>query len=235
MKKPLIGVTINYDESTFIYSVNQTYVKSVSKAGGIPVLISYTNEDDVDALAKRLDGFVFTGGPDMDPAFFGEEPVPGIGSINPTRDNFEMKLVAAVMKTGKPILAICRGCQLLNVACGGTLIQDIYSQYKADNLIKHVQAAPRWHASHSVNLMPNTKFAEVFPGKTTIKVNSFHHQAIKELAPGWIIAAQAPDGIIEAAEATNYPFLLAAQWHPECFFEFTDFDLLFKKFVKACK
>ena len=235
MKKPLIAITQNFNETEFTYGIAKTYVESVKKAGGIPVLLTFIDDKDLDQLVKRFDGFIFTGGPDMEPNYFGEQPVPALGTITPSRDHFEVQLAKAVLKSGKPILGICRGCQVMNVVCGGTLIQDLPSQYKVDNLIKHVQSAPRWHASHAVELVPGTKLAECFPGETTIRVNSYHHQAIKDLAPNWVVSAKAPDGVIEAAEATDYPYLMAIQWHPETFFDYTNFDAVFKKFIKVCK
>lgn len=235
MKKPLIGITQNYDENAMSYSLARTYVESVKKAGGLPVLLTYVKEEDLEELVQNLDGIVFSGGPDLEPALYSEEPVPALGGIAPTRDNFEMALAKAVISAGKPILGICRGCQLMNVACGGTLYQDLPSQYKEGDLLKHVQSAPRWHGSHSVELVPGTKLAECFPGETNIRVNSYHHQAIKDLAPGWKVSAKAPDGIIEAAESIEYPFLMAIQWHPETFYDFNNFDSVFKKFIEVCK
>lgn len=235
MKKPLIAITQNYDEEKMGYNIARTYVESVKKAGGLPVLLTYVHTNDLDELVSHFDGFVFSGGPDLEPDLYNEQPVPALGGIAPTRDDFEMALAKAVLKSGKPILGICRGCQLMNVACGGSLYQDMPSQYKEGQLLKHVQQAPRWHGSHSVELVEGTKLAECFPGIKNIRVNSYHHQAIKDVAPGWVVSAKAPDGIIEAAESKEYPFLMAVQWHPETFFDYSNFDSLFQKFIQVCQ
>ena len=216
-----------------MYQSGETYVESVRKAGGIPVLLPHTPED-ADAIAQRLDGLLISGGPDIDPKLFSEQPVPKLGAICPERDTSEYALLQAFMAAGKPILGICRGMQILNVYCGGTLYQDLGSQYTAAPLQKHVQEAPRWFTSHDVSVVQGTKLGEMLQAET-IGVNSYHHQAVKDLAPGFVVTATAYDGVIEAIEKPDHVFCVGIQWHPECMFALTSpFDNVFATFVQAC-
>lgn len=234
MSKPLIGVSLSFNDKDRAYQLAETYIESVKKAGGIPVLLPHTPEDAA-SLAVRCDGLLISGGPDMDPAYFDEQPIPQIGAICPERDESEVALLKAFMDAGKPVLGICRGSQILNVVFGGTLYQDLYSQYKQEAPIKHVQQGPRWYTSHGITVEKGTKLEEIF-GDRHIGVNSFHHQAVKDVAPGFVVAAKAPDGVIEAIEKPDHPFCIGVQWHPECMFEQnTPFDKLFETFIAACR
>ncbi len=232
MKKPLIGIACSFNSKENQYNMGITYVESVKKAGGIPVLLTFVKGDAVAELVEHLDGLLLSGGPDMDPSFFGEEPHPRLGGISPERDVFESEICREAMNRGIPILGICRGCQLINIVAGGNIFQDIPSQ--VSGAIKHGQDAPRWHASHSARLRPGTKLAAIM-GEDTIRVNSYHHQSVKDVAPNWLVSAVATDGVIEAIEDTTHPFRLGIQWHPECFYEYTAFDALFQAFIGACR
>ncbi len=232
MKKPLIGIACSFNSKESQYAMGVTYVESVKKAGGIPVLLTFVNGADVGELLDHLDGLLLSGGPDMDPSFFGEEPHPRLGAISPERDAFEAEICREALKREIPILGICRGCQLVNIIAGGTIVQDIPSQ--VSGAIKHGQDAPRWHASHSARLRPGTKLAAII-GEETIRVNSYHHQSVKEIAPNWVVSAVAPDGVVEAIEDPSHRFRIGIQWHPECFYEYTTFDNVFKTFIEACR
>lgn len=231
MKKPLIGIACSYNSKESQYSMGVTYVESIKKAGGIPVILTFVKGDDVRELLGHLDGLLLSGGPDMDPSFWGEEPHLRLGAISPERDEFEVEICREAIAMELPILGICRGCQVVNVVAGGNLVQDIPAQ--VSGAIKHGQDAPRWHASHSVRIRPETKLAMIMDADK-ISVNSYHHQSVKDVAPNWMVSAMASDGVVEAIEDTTHPFRLGIQWHPECFYEYTAFDALFRAFINAC-
>lgn len=193
--------------------VAEGYSNALAAAGALPLVIPILREEKaLAALAEELDGLVLTGGEDVDPVHFGEEPFPGLGRISPLRDELEIRLVKSFVERDKPVLAICRGIQVLNVALGGSLWQDLPRQWKRP--LQHRQNAPRWHCSHSIHVYEGTKLAEII-GAGPIRVNSFHHQAIKDVAPGLSVAATSADGVIEAVECRSHRFLLGVQWHPE--------------------
>jgi putative glutamine amidotransferase len=195
------------------YSLPQDYVCAVTKAGGQVVILPASDGESAARLAGVLDGILLSGGADLDPSYFGEEPHPHLGHIDPERDEFELALVRAAIEAGTPLLAICRGIQVLNVAMGGTLYQDIQSQVKG--AIKHRQDAPRYHASHKVVVERHSKLAGMV-GAGDVAVNSFHHQAIRNVAPGFFVSARSTDGVIEAIESAHDLFVVGVQWHPEC-------------------
>jgi putative glutamine amidotransferase len=170
----------------------------------------------MERILPLLDGLLLSGGVDIDPVHFGEPPLPGMGEIAPERDAFELDLTKRSIQADLPVLAICRGIQVLNIAAGGNIYQDIPSQLT--DTIKHSQLAPRWYASHQVAVERGTKLAGIFPTEA-IGVNSFHHQAIKNLAPGFKVNAMAPDGIIEGIESNSNKFVVGVQWHPEGMWE----------------
>lgn len=193
--------------------VAKGYTEALAKAGGLPLVIPFLQEKDrIQDLVEELDGLVLTGGEDVDPQWFGEEPCLGLGDVSPERDYLEIPLVRAFVEKDKPILAICRGMQVLNVALGGTLWQDLTRQKK--QVLQHRQNAPRWHLSHHVYIGEGTRLAEIL-GTDPIKVNSFHHQGLKDVAPGLIVSGVSPDGVIEAIESPTHSFILGVQWHPE--------------------
>ncbi|MBX6395573.1 MAG: gamma-glutamyl-gamma-aminobutyrate hydrolase family protein, partial [Alicyclobacillaceae bacterium] len=155
---------------------------------------------------------MLTGGVDVDPAFFGEEPSRGLGEVCPQRDTFEMALVEEAFLRNVPVLAICRGMQVMNVVAGGTLIQDLGSQGRGN--LQHRQKAPRWHGSHRIEVVPGSKLAAIL-GAEELRVNSFHHQAVKDVAPGMQVSATSSDGVVEAIESSLHRFAVGVQWHPE--------------------
>ena len=211
---PIIGLTGNFRDSDC--TLAEGYYQSILKAGGTPLIIpSY---DDIHALINtldHLDGLLLTGGADINPLYLGEEPIKELHSINPRRDRQELLLTKLAADRQIPILGICRGIQTMNAAFGGTLYQDIHMQIEGTR-IKHDQDLERSYASHTVAIEPDSLLHQLF-GTDTIAVNSFHHQAVKEVATGFRVCARSIDGVIEAMESTEYKSMLGVQWHPECF------------------
>ena len=211
---PVIGITGNFSDGQS--AIARGYYESVLHAGGIPFIIPpFSNADILINLLERVDGLIFSGGADINPLYLGEEPIKELHNINPHRDEQELLLARLAANRQIPILGICRGIQVMTAALGGTLFQDIYSQTDQPR-IKHSQELEREYPSHRVSLTPGSTLAKIF-GAESLLVNSFHHQAVKEPAPGFRIAAQAADGVIEAVESTEYKSMIGVQWHPECF------------------
>ena len=214
--KPLIGITstkVSLIPPYYGAYVADGYFTGIAKAGGIPVIIPLVEEEEVwHEILERLDGLIFTGGFDIHPLTYGEDLHPKIGELYPVRDRIEIMAAQYALKLDKPILGICRGCQLLNVVMGGTLYQDINSQRENSSL--HVQTAPREEGTHYLSLDPESRLTEIFQVEH-ILTNSFHHQAIKTLAPGLKKVAEAKDGMIEAFESLNHTFVMGIQFHPE--------------------
>lgn len=203
-----------------------TYVTAVRKAGGVPVILPRVgNEKEARQLLRRVDALIMTGGPDFDPALYGEEILNESVGINASRDTSDLLLIREAVKMGKPVLGICRGMQGINVALGGTLYQDIPTQFPGSN---HRQTVPASKATHRVILEKGSRLSALLGGADTIRVNSFHHQAVKDPAPGLKITGWSEDGIPEALEGKK---ILAVQFHPEGFiFDGQDFFLpVFKK------
>ncbi|EPZ44176.1 gamma-glutamyl-gamma-aminobutyrate hydrolase family protein [Alicyclobacillus acidoterrestris] len=223
MTKPLIGLTGTRQtrQSTLPglplqgVFLSDDYALGIERVDGIPVVIPYlTDEVALGELAKRLDGLVLSGGEDVDPALYGQDPHYGLGEVIAQRDALEIALVQMMRAQRKPILGICRGMQVINVALGGTLYQDLPRQWKGK--IQHSQKAPRNHLSHRVKIDAASRLAACFGGETSIRVNSFHHQAVKDVAKSLRAVAWDPDGLVEGVESTGAdPFTLAVQWHPE--------------------
>lgn len=211
-RSPLIGLSGSLPNGAT--RVLGTYIQSVLKAGGTPVIIPGTTDGAVlrNAVAN-LDGLVLIGGADIDPLWYGEEPRQQLGEVDPIRDQYELKLIKFATDMNVPLLGICRGEQLINVAFGGTLYQDIPSQ--RPKYIKHNQGDLDYaYASHSVYVRPDSELGSIL-GKDTLYVNSLHHQAVKDLAPGFKVTAYAADSVIEAYEAWPDRPIMAVQWHPE--------------------
>ena len=213
---------------------NRTYVQAVVRAGGLPLLIPHMEDRTLlRAVFERLDGLLLTGGEDIHPGHFGEAIHERCRSISPERDATELPLARWAVQEGKPLLGICRGIQVLNVALGGSLYQDIGSQCPAAGRHDWYPGFPRTLLAHGVALVDGTHLARLLDA-TEVEVNSLHHQSVKDLAPGLELAAAAPDGIVEAVEVRDHPFAIAVQWHPE---ELAGSDLrsqrLFEALVRA--
>ena len=211
---PVIGITGNVTEGNL--SLLSGYFKSIVAAGGIPMVIPpYEDTSLMIEMLGRIDGLLLSGGADLNPLFLNEQPVEALHNINPWRDRQELLLVRLAANRQIPILGICRGIQVMTAALGGKLYQDINTQMEGQH-IKHSQDLDRAYASHTVTLEPDSILAKLF-NTETLAVNSFHHQAVKEPAPGFRVTARATDGVIEAVESTEYKSMLGVQWHPECF------------------
>ena len=216
--RPIIGITGNFGAKGC--ELAQAYYESVRQAGGIPMVLP--PYDDATALCQTLDkvdGILLSGGGDINPLLLGEEPVPGLHGICPQRDEMELLLVREAYNRQIPILGICRGIQVLVAALGGTLYQDLNTQYSEAPLVKHDQDLDRAYASHSVRLEAESTLSSLFPevAEKTLSVNSFHHQAVRTPGPLLRIAAKATDGVIEAVESNEFKSIIGVQWHPECF------------------
>ena len=211
---PLIGLTGNFSDGNLTLAPG--YYQSIIQAGGVPVIIPpYEDTNLLINTLEQLDGLLLTGGGDLNPLFLHEDPIRELHSINPYRDRQELLLTRLAANRQIPILGICRGMQVINAALGGTLYQDIYAQ-KDTPSIKHSQDLERSFPSHRVELAEGSLLARILNAKE-VAVNSFHHQAVKEAAPGFRVSATAPDGVIEAIESTEYKSIIGVQWHPECF------------------
>jgi putative glutamine amidotransferase len=217
--------------------MNQRYFAVVSRVGGVPWMIPLV-ADDLDtlrAIYERLDGILLPGGVDMDPHSYGAARHQTLGRIDPARDLVELQLTNWAIEDRKPVLGLCRGVQVINVALGGTLYQDIATELPG--AIKHdyfpTQGFDRLHLAHEVAVVPGSRLAREL-GSPRVAVNSMHHQGIKEVAAGLAPAAIAPDGLIEAVEGPPDHFLIGVQWHPEVF-EPSDSHThrLFEAFVAA--
>ena len=227
--KPLIGITMNSAEGK--QEINVVYIKAILQAGGIPVCIPYIQEE-IDEVLAKIDGLLLSGGSDINPAYYGEEPHPKIDAIVTERDESELKLIKGALQRNLPILGLCRGQQILNVAFGGTLYQDIVSE--VEEAVQHVQKSARYEKVHSVSVVEGTKLFSI-TGRE-IMTNTFHHQCVKVLGEGLIVSARTRDGLIEAIEHPDYRFCLSVQWHPEETALHGDAASLklFEAFIQAC-
>lgn len=213
MHKPVIGVTPLYDRARDSYWMLPGYFLALEQAGAVPVMLPLTeSEKTLQRAVQALDGFLMTGGPDVDPAYYGEETKPGCGEICPERDAMEMTLLGLLWDADKPVFGICRGLQMINVQRGGTLYQDIPTERPSD--VGHRMEAPYDRTVHTVSILPDSPLYRLF-GAETVGVNSSHHQAVKMLAPGLLPMAVSPDGLIEAIFSPEKRFYWAVQWHPE--------------------
>jgi putative glutamine amidotransferase len=236
--RPVIGLTHSIQQDERKLYMPMSYSNVIRDAGGTPVLLPITREDEViEAYANLVDGVLFSGGEDVDPGFYGEDQLWACGDVLPLRDDFEVKLCRILLEKypEKPILGVCRGEQVLNVALGGTLYQDVKSQLPG--CIAHQQHQISPYASHRVMIEADSKLHVIY-GDTKVAVNSFHHQAVKDIAPGLIITARAADGVIEGFEKPDHPYFVGVQWHPERLVEREEnanHKQLFKSFVDACR
>lgn len=241
MTPPTIGIVCTddhpqKDSHPARFGQNQSYARAVARAGAAPLLIPLlTDEALLRALYDRMDGLLLPGGVDLHPRLYGEEVHAKCGDISEVRDGVELALLRWARADYKPVLAICRGIQTLNVALGGSLYQDIGTMVPQTLQHNCHYEHARNDVAHDVAIAPSSRLARL-AGTDLLPVNSFHHQAIKELAPGLTITARAPDGIIEAVEEEGRPFLLGVQWHPEEMAAEDDrAQRLFDALVEACE
>lgn len=236
MHTPLIGITTYRSLSRQNYpilSASEVYVQSVTRAGGCAVLIPLGVPDEKLAdLVLRLDGVIFSGGGDVNPERYGSQAQPWVNSVDEDRDRVEINLFEAVLPRKMPFLGICRGIQLINVAMGGSLYEDLIQQGATS--LKHNFSAgeARDYLAHPVKIESDSRLGQIL-GVNRVEVNSLHHQGIRNLAQGLRPTAWAPDGVIEAVEIPDHPFGLAVQWHPEWLQGHLAMRSLFQKFVRS--
>ena len=247
--KPLIGICANYlsDDAIGLQAgigakqqewqlLADDYIVAIERAGGVPVILPITEDiETLTPLLQKLDGILFSGGSDIDPNSYGEFPRFGLGLIEPKRDVHEIQLARKVLnETTLPVLGICRGIQLLTVATGGTLYQDLQSQ-RPEGINHSVPKAVRHHPFHTVKIERDSLLHSIYQADE-LGVNSFHHQAIKELGNGFKATMTAPDGIVEAVEWEGNRFVVAVQWHPEMMEgQMANIRPIFNAFVEECK
>lgn len=234
--QPIIGITTSLSEDESLLQMNRSYTEALASNGALPVLLpASTAKDAILQYAQMCNGLLLSGGDDVDPARYGEAQIWQCGAISPLRDSFEISLCREFLRLRKPILAICRGIQVLNVALGGTLYQDLQSELPG--CIAHRQKQKPWYTSHAVEVAPGTQLADIL-GAGPVPANSHHHQSVKIPGDGLIISATAADGVVEAVEHSALPFCIGVQWHPERLWNQTDFTVhrkLFQAFVSACQ
>lgn len=241
--RPVIGITPAFETISSRLFLRSNYLEAVVRAGGLPVILPLTSaEADVEELVILLHGLVLTGGGDVDPAHFGEQPHPGLKEVQPLRDWQEMKLARLALGADIPLLGICRGIQIMNVALGGSLYQDLPDQRPGG--IEHFQMEPRTQTTHNVKVEGNSRLKRIVKTQPSeslnhgagFMVNSLHHQAVKELAGGFIVSAWAPDGVIEGIEAPGHLFYVGVQWHPEDLYDIDETSrALFSALVDASR
>lgn len=236
MSKPIIAITPQYDSDNDKIWIRPLYEKCITLSGGIPLLLPlFADKSDLEVALNLVQGVLFTGGPDITPFIFNEEAIEGCGNISPERDKLEKDVYDIAFDKKLPILGICRGMQAVNVFSGGDIFQDINSQIDFDVKLKHCQEFKGSIPVHYVDVRENSLLYEIL-GDKKIKVNSFHHQAVRKLGNGFKIVGISSDGIIEAIEMENYKFLLGVQWHPELMLENGEYSLnIFKAFIEACR
>ena len=236
IRPPIIGITLDSEEPGGYsklpwYALRKNYAEAVTLAGGTPVLLPH-HADLAPAYLDMIDGLILTGGAfDVDPALFGATNQHPTVTLKAERTRFELAIVKGAIARRMPILGICGGQQLLNVALGGTLIQHIPDEIT--NPLAHEQPNPRTEAGHDVTIVGNSLLGKIV-GKASIPVNSAHHQAVKDVAPGCIVNALASDGVIEGLELTDYPYCIGVQWHPEFHISPADADI-YTAFIAACR
>jgi putative glutamine amidotransferase len=237
MAQPVIGLTLDheppggYSKTQPWYALRENYCAAVASAGGLPVLLPHEPDRAADYLAL-LNGLIVTGGAfDVDPKLFGAKTKHASVSTKDRRTEFELAICKDALKANKPVLGICGGEQLLNVALGGTLIQHIPDEVKG--ALAHEQPNPRTQPGHSVAISKNTLLHRI-TGLLSLEVNSAHHQAVKDVAPGLVVDAVAPDGVIEGIEDPKRRFCLGVQWHPEYLLSEGD-QRIFSAFIAASR
>ncbi|MBD1890671.1 gamma-glutamyl-gamma-aminobutyrate hydrolase family protein [Coleofasciculus sp. FACHB-SPT9] len=209
-KPPLIGITTAGQLDTRLFSIRGDYVEAVRLAGGLPMLLP-PGEPDPAAILERIDGLIFSGGGDIDPAVYNDSSHPTVYNVDHQRDTFELALAKLVLDTDIPVLGICRGLEILVVATGGNLVQHLPDEF--GDAIAHRTHQSRF-CEHHVQIDPDSRLAAMI-GITESEIVSWHHQAVRTVPPGWRVTARASDGVIEAMEHKQHPWAIALQWHPE--------------------
>ncbi len=240
-RRPLIGCstyrrTLGGAQPLTMFGLMATYTEAVRAAGGLPVLIPLgLDEDELLALVERLDGVLLPGGGDIAPSHYGgDETDETVRNIDSERDALELWLARYAAESATPLLAICRGLQVVNVALGGSLYEDIYRGMPGAILHDYNDRSERDYLAHEVSVATHSRLAQALEANGSLRVNSLHHQGIRRLAPGLAAVATAPDGLIEAVELRDHPFAVAVQWHPEAILAREPrMNQLFRAFVQA--
>jgi len=231
----LIATRQTHPKRAPTYEIPQAYLDAILTGGGLPILLpSSLPLAALPGLVAHYDGFVLSGGGDVDPALYGGRANANVHAINPERDAFELPLIPLVLAADKPLLAICRGVQVLNVALGGSLYEDIASALPAALRHDWYPDYPRDYLAHWVEVVPGSCLSEIL-GTHKLRTNSLHHQAIRQPAPALEVVARAEDGVIEAVELPGKRFAIGVQWHPECLPEEPAMQKLFLEFVNAAR
>lgn len=235
MKKPIIGVIPLYDEEKESIWMLPGYLEGLSEAGAIPVVLPmHLEAGELDELNGMLDGYLFTGGHDVDPRLYDQERLPLCGPSCKRRDQLETMIFEKAGQENKPVLGICRGLQLLNVLYGGTLYQDLPEEYPQKSEIDHHMTAPYDRTVHGVTIKPESPLRQLL-GKTKLQVNSYHHQGICALGTGLKVMAVSDDGLVEGIYDPEKKFVWGVQWHPEFIYQKDeDARKIFHAFVEAC-
>lgn len=237
MAKPIIGIPAERElvGDTNKNTVNQAEVAAVIKVGGLPVLIPTQEPELAEKYSQLIDGLLIPGGPDVAPRFFGEEPLPEMAEADDRLDTTEIALIKQAFSAGQPMLGICRGAQVINIALGGDIYQDIAKQIDHQTY-QHHQKAPSNQGSHYVDIADGSMLETIFHGEKHVLVNSFHHQSVRKLAPQLKLTAKTGDGVAEAVESKDSDLILAVQWHPELMYkENADEFGVFEDFIKRVK
>jgi putative glutamine amidotransferase len=236
MSYPIIGLTTSRTSTSTGRAETKlpdAYIQAVFEAGGTPLLIPIQLSDQpLRTLSSRLDGLLLTGGGDIHPDRYNGNSHPRVYGIDPQRDRTEIFLLHEAIGDERPFLGICRGIQVINIAHGGTLYEDISDQHPGALKHDYYPDWPRDYLAHEVNIEPDSQLAQVLE-HLQVRVNSLHHQAVRSVSPALQVVARAPDDIIEALELPGYPFGLAVQWHPECLQAHAPMRALFVNFVSA--
>ncbi|GIL15699.1 MAG: gamma-glutamyl-gamma-aminobutyrate hydrolase [Chloroflexota bacterium] len=237
--RPVIGIparSVVDSNNGFRYSgIPLTYSSNVERAGGAPILIPLQlSQATLKAIYARIDGLLLAGGVDVHPKEFGEEIEPFCGEIDTSRDETELSVTRWALADGHPIFGICRGIQMLNVAAGGSLYQDIPSQIKTEQNHSYIAGDPYNLRAHPVELEPTSRMAQ-WLGASQLQVNSLHHQALKKIAPGLRVIGRSPDGVVEAVESDNELFRVGVQFHPELLEDDARMLNLFKAFIESAR
>jgi len=238
---PVIGIDCSSErpespcvnpEMAYLNASPLSYVQAVVRAGGLPILLPLVAKKDLVAqMLEGIDGLLLSGGYDVDPVYYGQEPDVKLGRIDVDKDRFENLMIPLALKKGVPILGICRGIQALNVFAGGTLLQDV--SLAPDPVLKHGQRTDRCSLSHEIEVTPGTRLRQIFR-RRRLRTNSYHHQVVDRVAPGFVVSARSRDGLVEAIEKQGDAFVLGFQPHPERLDEeFPVYRKLFRAFVDA--
>lgn len=229
MDRPVVGIVPLYDEFKESYWMLPGYMTMLERSGALPLMFPLTKDKaELDQCFSICDGILFPGGHDVDPAIYGQEKKDSCGALCRERDRMESYLLDLVIEADKPLLGICRGIQFINASLGGTIYQDLAEEHPSET--DHHMTPPYDRAVHTVNIRPGTLLSSILESANAIPVNSYHHQAVKDLSPKLRPDAVSSDGLVEAVDMPDMKFFLAVQWHPEFSF---NVDENSRKIVRA--